>query len=142
MQALNETGKISFKKIKCRGKHERQISEMGRFVELWEGIWEKDERTRTISWMDKLDEQVMEIFNSVKELDNEEGNLIAEISKRKKLSAPGIINDIQILLVGVTKTCSNGIDISALESYRRHQFIGNAVTIKKNTADSKNKRFK
>ena len=45
--------KSFFRKIESSTSHEGQIPEIETFVELWGGIWKKEERTPEMPWMEK-----------------------------------------------------------------------------------------
>ena len=77
-----------FKKGEESTELEGQTPEMDKFIEFWGGIWEKEERTLEMPWMDKLHRQLTEKVNSVKEFNITDRNLITEIIKRKNWSAP------------------------------------------------------
>ena len=43
-----------FKKAERGTEHEGQISEMDKFVQFWGGIWEKDNGTPKMPWMESV----------------------------------------------------------------------------------------
>ena len=59
------------------------MPEMDKFVKFRVGIWEKDDRTPNIPWMEKIREELKEKITSVKEFDITENGLISEIKKKK-----------------------------------------------------------
>ena len=64
---------------------------MDKFVKFWVGIWEKDDRTPNMPWMEKIQEKLKEKITSVKEFEITENGLISEIEKKKKLDSPGVM---------------------------------------------------
>ena len=79
-----------FKKIEDNTEYEGAMSEMDKLVKFWGGIWEKDDRTPNMPWMEKIREELKEKITSVKEFDITESGLISEIKKRKNCTAPGV----------------------------------------------------
>ena len=45
------------------------MPEMDKFVKFWVGIWEKDDRTPNMPWMEKIQEKLKEKITSVKEFE-------------------------------------------------------------------------
>ena len=79
--------KSFFKRIEDSTEHEGAMPEMDKFVQFWVGIWEKDDRTPNMPWMEKIQEKLKEKIASVKEFEITENGLISEIKKEKKLDS-------------------------------------------------------
>ena len=43
-----------FKRIEDSTEYERAMPEVDKFVKLWVGIWEKNDRTLNMPWMEKI----------------------------------------------------------------------------------------
>ena len=56
-----------FKKVEGGTKHVGQIPEMAEFVKFWGHIWEKDDRTPEMPWMESVSKQLRDKITSVKE---------------------------------------------------------------------------
>ena len=56
-----------FKKVEGGTKHVGQIPEMAKFVKFWGHIWEKDDRTPEMPWMESVSKQLRDKITSVKE---------------------------------------------------------------------------
>ena len=63
---------------------------MEKFTEFWGGIWEKEEVTPMLPWMDNVKEELKASINTVKEFTIEEERLIKIAKKRKNWTSPGI----------------------------------------------------
>ena len=63
---------------------------MEKFTEFWGGIWEKEEVTPMLPWMDNVKEELKTSINTVKEFTIEEERLIKIVKKRKNWTSPGI----------------------------------------------------
>ena len=50
--------KSFFRKIESSTGNEGQIPKIEKFVEFWGGIWEKEERTPEMPWMEKVQEDL------------------------------------------------------------------------------------
>ena len=59
-------------------------------MKFWVGIWEKDDRTPNMPWMEKIREELKEKITSVKEFEITKNGLISEIKKKKNWTAPGV----------------------------------------------------
>ena len=55
-----------FKRFEDSTEYEGAMSEMDKFVKSWVGIWEKDDRTPNMPWMEKILEELKEKITSVK----------------------------------------------------------------------------
>ena len=55
-----------FKEIKDSTEYEGAMPKMNMFVKFWGGIWEKDDRTSNMPWIEKIREELKEKINSVK----------------------------------------------------------------------------
>ena len=65
------------KNEKCQGEQ----PEMEKFTEFWGRIWEKEEVTPMLPWMDNVKEELKASINTVKEFTIEEERLI-KIAKK------------------------------------------------------------
>ena len=71
-------------------KHEGEMPEMEKFVEFWGGIWEQNEPTPNMSWMEEVKAELNKKANIVSEFGITEEKLRKETSKRKNWTAPGV----------------------------------------------------
>ena len=71
-------------------KHEGEMPEMEKFVEFWGGIWEQNEPTPNMPWMEEVKAELSEKANIVSQFEITEEKLRKESSKRKNWTAPGI----------------------------------------------------
>ena len=71
-------------------KHEGEMPEMEKFVEFWGGIWEQNEPTPNMPWMEEVKAQLNEKVNIVGEFGTTEEKPRKETSKRKNWTAPGV----------------------------------------------------
>ena len=71
-------------------KHEGEMPEMEKFVEFWGGIWEQNEPTPNMAWMEEVKAELNEKANIVSEFGITEEKLRKETSKRKNWTAPGV----------------------------------------------------
>ena len=55
------------------------MPEMDKFVKFWVGNWQKNDRTPSMPWMEKIREELKEKINSVKEFEITKNQLISEI---------------------------------------------------------------
>ena len=83
-----------YSKIEKNEKFQGEQPEMEKFTEFWGGIWEKEEVTPMLPWMDNVKEELKASINTVKEFTIEEERLIKIARKRKNWTSPGI-NGIQ-----------------------------------------------
>ena len=79
-----------YNKIEKNEKFQGEQPEMGKFTEFWGGIWEKEEVTPMLPWMDNVKEELKTSINTVKEFTIEEERLIKIAKKRKNWTSPGI----------------------------------------------------
>ena len=63
---------------------------MERFEDFWAGIWEKDEKTPEMPWMEKVQMEMKDRVQVVNEFTITNDNVAIEIKKRKNWTAPGI----------------------------------------------------
>ena len=63
---------------------------MEKFAKFWGEIWEKDDRTPEMPWMESMSEQLREQITNVKEFSTTEETLEKETKKKKNWTAPGI----------------------------------------------------
>ena len=81
--------KSFFRKIESSTSHEGQIPNIEKFVELWGGIWEKEERTPEMPWMEKVREDLMRKIKKGNVFDITGESLTKESNKKKNWTAPG-----------------------------------------------------
>ena len=79
-----------FKTLEGDQTREGRMPEIEKFVEFWGGIWEKNERTPNMSWMEEVKRLLSENVTVVNEFNINSEGLKKEISKRKSWTAPGI----------------------------------------------------
>ena len=72
-----------FNRIEDSTEYEGAMSEMDKFVKFWVGIWEKDDLTPNMPWMEKIQEKLKEKITSLKEFQITENGLISETKKKK-----------------------------------------------------------
>ena len=84
---LERYHKNFFKRIEGSTEYEGAMPEMDKFVKFWAGIWEKDDFTPHMPWMEKIREELKEKITSVKEFEITENELIPGIRKKKKLGS-------------------------------------------------------
>lgn len=70
------------------------MTEMDKYVTFWGGIWERDNRTPNMLWMEKIQEKLKEKITSLKEFDIIKNGLNSKTIKRKNWTAQGV-NGIQ-----------------------------------------------
>ena len=61
---------------------------MKKFVKFWEDIWEKDDQTPEMPWMESVSKQIREKITSVKKFNITAGTLEKETKKNKNWTAP------------------------------------------------------
>ena len=66
---------------KRRHKEKGEMPEMERFVDFWGGIWETEERTPNIPWMEEIRRELNEKINQVKEFNITFEKLKKEVAK-------------------------------------------------------------
>ena len=86
--------KSFFRTLEKVEKHEGEMPEMEKFVEFWGGIWEQNEPTPNMPWMEEVKAELSEKANIVSQFKITEEKLRKETSKRKNWTSPGI-NGIQ-----------------------------------------------
>ena len=79
-----------FKKVEGRTEYVGQIPEMEKFVKFWGDIWEKDDRTPEMPWMESVSKQLRDKITNVKEFNIAEETLEKETYKRKNWTKPRI----------------------------------------------------
>ena len=72
------------------GKCEGEMPEMQRFVEFGGGIWEQNEPTLNMPWMEEVKAELGEPANLVSEFAITDENMKKKIAKRENWAAPGI----------------------------------------------------
>ena len=82
--------KAFFKTLEAKTVYEGEPPRMEKFVEFWAGIWEKDEKTPEMPWMEKVKIELREKVQNVDEFTITENKVVEEIRKRKNWTAPGI----------------------------------------------------
>ena len=78
-----------FRMLKVEEAHEGEMPEMEKFIEFWGGIWEREERTPNMAWMEEIRRQLNEKVNITFE------KVKKEVAKKKRwtaLSTDGIQN--------------------------------------------------
>ena len=87
----SETKKVFFRPtLKEVEKLDVEIPEMQRFVEFWEGIWEKKEPTPNMRRMEEMKAELGETANLVSEFAITDENIKKEIAKQKNWKKQGI----------------------------------------------------
>ena len=82
--------KSFFQTLEKVEKHEGEMPEMERFVKFWGDIWEQNELTPSMPWMEEVKLELNEKANIVSEFGITEDKLRKETSKRKNWTAPGV----------------------------------------------------
>ena len=82
--------KSFFRTLEKVEKHEGEMPEMEKFVEFWGSIWEQNEPTPNMPWMEEVKAELSEKANIVSQFEITEEKLRKETSKRKNWTAPGI----------------------------------------------------
>ena len=82
--------KSFFRTLEKVEKHEGEMPEMEKFVEFWGGIWEQNEPTPNMPWMEEVKAELNKKANIVSEFGITEEKLTKETSKRKNWTAPGV----------------------------------------------------
>ena len=75
--------KNSFKIIEDSTENEEAMPEINKLVKFLIGIWEKDDCTPNMPWMEKIREEFKEKITSVKDFEITENGLISKIKKKK-----------------------------------------------------------
>ena len=70
--------------------HEAEMPEMEKYVDFWEGIWEREERTLNMTWMKEIRKQLSEQVNHVNEFSITFEKVKKQVAKRKRWTATGI----------------------------------------------------
>ena len=79
-----------FKNTEDSTKYEGAIPEMDKFMKFRGGIWEKDDGTPNLPWIEKMRKELKDKITIVKEFYIIEIGLISKIKKRKKWAVPGV----------------------------------------------------
>ena len=79
-----------FRTLEKVKKHEGEMPAMEKFVEFWGGIWEQDEATPNMPWMEEVKAELNEKVKIVGQFEITEERLKRETTKRKNWTAPGI----------------------------------------------------
>ena len=79
-----------FRTLEKEDKHEGEMPNIEKFVEFWGGIWEHDEPTPNLPWMEEVKAELSERATVVGQFEITEVRLKKEASKRKNWTAPGI----------------------------------------------------
>ena len=82
--------KAFFKTLEAKTVYEGEPPRMEKVVEFWAGIWEKEEKTPKMPWMEKVKMELREKVQNVNELTITENKVVAEIRKRKNWTARSI----------------------------------------------------
>ena len=78
---LERYGKLTMWISKAKTVYGGEPPRMEKFVEFWAGIWEKDEKTPEIPWMEKVKIELREKVQNVNEFTITENKVVAEIRK-------------------------------------------------------------
>ena len=70
--------------------HEAEMPEMEKFVDFWEGIWEREEITLNMTWMKEIRKQLSEKVDHVNEFSITFEKVKKQVAKRKRWMATGI----------------------------------------------------
>ena len=84
-----------FRALEKFEKHQGEMPDMEKFVEFWGDIWEQNEPTPNMPWMEEVNTKLNKKVNIVSQFEITEEKLRREASKRKSWTAPGI-DGIQI----------------------------------------------
>ena len=79
-----------FRTLEGGDQHKGETPEMEKFVEFWGGIWEQNEPTPHMPWMEEVKAELNEKANIVTKFEITEEKLKKETSKRKNWTAPGV----------------------------------------------------
>ena len=79
-----------FRALEKVEKHEGEMPEMDKFVEFWGDIWEQNEPTPNMPWMEEVKAELNEKAKIVSQFEMTEEKLRREASKRKNWTTPGI----------------------------------------------------
>ena len=83
-----------FRTLEKVENHEGEMPEMEKFVKFWGDIWEQNEPTPNMPWMEEVKVELNEKANIISQFEVTEEKLRREATKRKNWTAPGI-DDIQ-----------------------------------------------
>ena len=75
--------------LKVEEAHEGEMPEMEKFIEFWGGIWEREERTANMPWMEEIRRQLNEKVNQVNEFNITFEKVKKEVAKKKRWTALG-----------------------------------------------------
>ena len=79
-----------YRRIENNTKYEGKIREVDKFVNFRGGIWEKDEKTPMVPWMEEATEALKAKVHNVEQFTIEEEVLSSTAKKRKNWTSPGI----------------------------------------------------
>ena len=82
--------KFFFRTLEEDGTREGEMPEMDKFVDFWDVIWERKERTPYMPWMEEIGSQLHQKVNSVSNFTVTFDKLKKEVAKRKGWTARGI----------------------------------------------------
>ena len=79
-----------FRTLESDITREGEMPDMDKFVEFWGGIWEQNERTPNMPWMEEVKREWHEKVGVVSEFTITDESLKKEVARRKNWTAPGI----------------------------------------------------
>ena len=79
-----------FRSLEKVESQEGEMPEMEKFVEFWGGIWEQNEETPNMQWMEEVKKELNGKVDNVNQFEITEEKIKKETSKRKNWTAPGI----------------------------------------------------
>lgn len=79
-----------FRSLEKVDKHEGEMPDMDKFVDFWGGIWEQNEPTPNMPWMEEVKAELNGKVNVIGRFEITEGRLKRETVRRKNWTAPGI----------------------------------------------------
>ena len=83
-----------FRTLESDITREGEMPDMDKLVEFWGGIWEQNEKTPNMPWMEKVKKELHEKVGVVSEFTITDESLKKEVAKRKNWTAP-VIDGIQ-----------------------------------------------
>ena len=78
-----------FRMLKVEEAHEGEMPEMEKFIEFWVGIWEREERTPNMPWMEEIRRQLNEKVKQVNEFNITFEKVKKEVAMKKRWAALG-----------------------------------------------------
>ena len=87
---LQRDQKRFFRTLEREEAQEGEMPEMEKFVEFWVGIWERDERTLYMPWMEEIRRQLNEMVSQINQSNITFEKVKKEVAKRNGWAAPDI----------------------------------------------------